>query len=74
MQHLAVFGLIVPIWHACTGHRLLARLAGIVQPGTGVSLTEHERRHAARSAPVRLAANLAWLVYMAACILLALQG
>lgn len=51
--------LAVPCWHQATAHL-------IFQPGHAPTL--HERRHAQRPMWLRLAADLAWLAYLAATV------
>lgn len=55
--------LAVPLGHQVIGHRVL-------RPGH--EPTAHERAHRARSRPLRLAADAAWLAYLAGVLSLAL--
>lgn len=55
--------LAVPLGHQVTGHRIL-------RPGH--EPTAHERAHRARSRPLRLMADAAWLAYLAGVLTVAL--
>jgi hypothetical protein len=59
--------LAVPLGHQVIGHRVHLRLLRRYAP-----LTPHELRHATRSRPLRLAADGAWLAYLAGVLVLAL--
>jgi len=62
---LVTLGLLaVPAGHLVWGHQGLRRLVG----GGTYFLSAHERRHALRSAPARVASSLAWLVYIAGAV------
>lgn len=56
------FLLAVPLGHQVHGHRVL-------RPGH--EPTAHELAHRARPRPLRLAADLAWLAYLAGVVVLA---
>lgn len=55
--------LAVPCWHQTAAHRIL-------QPGHAP--TKHERRHAQRPMWLRVAADLAWLGYLAGTVAIGL--
>jgi hypothetical protein len=52
----------VPCWHLATAHLIFKRHAP----------TEHELKHRQRPMWLQLAANLAWLTYLAGTVLLGL--
>jgi hypothetical protein len=65
--------LAVPAGHQVVSHRVILKsLRAVFRPdGPEVAPTAHERAHRTRSLPGRLAANAAWLAYLAGVLVLA---
>jgi hypothetical protein len=75
MTHLALVlaCLAVPAGHQVVSHRVILKsLRAVLRPdGPEVAPTAHEQAHRTRSLPGRLAANAAWLAYLAGVLVLA---
>jgi hypothetical protein len=67
-----LMGLVPPLTHQLIGHNLHRRALRLVWAGTSVPVTMHERKHAARPTHLRLAADAAWVAWMAGWITAAL--
>lgn len=63
--------LALPAWHQVRSHRVHRKLLRAVTSSPEVPPTRHEIRHARRPMWLRLAADLAWLAYLAAVVVLA---
>jgi hypothetical protein len=65
--------LAVPLAHQIVGHRVHRKVLQAVVRHNGLELppTRHELNHAARSLPLRIAADVGWLIYVAGVALLA---
>jgi hypothetical protein len=65
MAYLVTVLLVLPIGHQVYGHRVhrkALRAVGLIPHGCPELPTRHEVRHAARSRPVRIAADAAWIL------------
>jgi hypothetical protein len=65
MPYLVAVLLVLPIGHQVHGHRMhrrVLRAVGLYPHDCPELPTRHETRHAARSRPVRIAADAAWIL------------
>jgi hypothetical protein len=61
---VAAFLLLVPLAHQVKSHNAHRRFARLFRPEIQIPLTVHEQHHAARPRPLRLAADVGWLLFI----------